>query len=493
MRQVLILLFLVPTFIFGQDCNCVSNFGWLKTTFEENDAGFQYIIDSKGEEAYEVHSQMVRSKLKTALTPGECSILLNEWLSFFRKGHIGLSYIGQSANEPTSNEPKADEDKKEQRMEVWESYSIGTKKFKEYLNQKTTQDFEGIYGSGPYKIGIKREENVFIGFIIESGNEVWSRGEIKLKIFDQDGKVSSVYYMGDRSAVESEDVLLLGTNNLQVGNIYFTRTYPEIKDDSPYRLHFKMLNSQLPFLEQLNESTLYFRIPSFTGTPEKLAIDSVIAANREKLLTTENLIIDIRNGTGGSDFGYKGIIPFFYTNPIRTPGVKFRSTILNNQRMLDFSNSEGLAIEYNLQFTEEEKKGFKRDYEKLSKHIGEFVNVDSATVSITKHDSIYPFPKKVGIIHNQRNASTDEQFLLAAKQSKKVKLFGRTTAGALDVSNLNVVKSPCEDYRLFYTLTKSLRIPHMSIDDKGIQPDYFIDNEIPEYEWINYVSKILNE
>jgi len=83
--------------------------------------------------------------------------------------------------------------------------------------------------------------------------------------------------------------------------------------------------------------------------------------------------------------------------------------------------------------------------------------------------------------------------LLAAKQSKKVKLFGRTTAGALDVSNLNVVKSPCEDYRLFYTLTKSLRIPHMSIDDKGIQPDYFIDNEIPEYEWINYVSKILNE
>ena len=38
-----------------------------------------------------------------------------------------------------------------------------------------------------------------------------------------------------------------------------------------------------------------------------------------------------------------------------------------------------------------------------------------------------------------------------------------------------------------------MRIPEMTIDDKGIQPDYYIDKEIPKYEWIKYVADILNE
>ena len=30
------------------------------------------------------------------------------------------------------------------------------------------------------------------------------------------------------------------------------------------------------------------------------------------------------------------------------------------------------------------------------------------------------------------------------------------------------------------------------IDDYGIQPDYYFDNSIPEYEWIKEALKILN-
>lgn len=33
----------------------------------------------------------------------------------------------------------------------------------------------------------------------------------------------------------------------------------------------------------------------------------------------------------------------------------------------------------------------------------------------------------------------------------------------------------------------------MAIDNIGVQPDYYIDEEIPEYKWIDFVSKILND
>ncbi len=161
--------------------------------------------------------------------------------------------------------------------------------------------------------------------------------------------------------------------------------------------------------------------------------------------------------------------------------------------MLDLSKNEGMALEFNMVFTDEEKAEFKSGYEKLIQHVGEFVKLDTISVGITTMDTIYPFPKNVGIIQNQNNGSTDEQFLIEAKQSRKVKTFGRTTAGMLDVGNLNKATSPSGEFALWYALSKSLRIPEMIIDDIGVQPDYYIDQQIPEQEWINYVSKILNE
>src|SRR5690606_14938673 len=57
-------------------------------------------------------------------------------------------------------------------------------------------------------------------------------------------------------------------------------------------------------------------------------------------------------------------------------------------------------------------------YEKLNNNLGKFVNLgdNEDNVYIDEFDTVYPYPKNVGIIINNRNGSTDEQFLLAAKQ-----------------------------------------------------------------------------
>ncbi|MBW6460369.1 MAG: hypothetical protein K0B08_07315 [Bacteroidales bacterium] len=65
--------------------------------------------------------------------------------------------------------------------------------------------------------------------------------------------------------------------------------------------------------------------------------------------------------------------------------------------------------------------------------------------------------------------------------------------GVLDISNMYYVESPCGEFELGYSLSRSMRIPEFSIDDKGIQPDYYLDKGIPEHKWVNYVNDILNE
>jgi hypothetical protein len=489
MKQILLILAFSPLGLYGQECDCASTFNWTKNTFEENDAGFQYIMDTKGQQSYALHNQTFIDKANNSKDINECGQIINEWLRFFRTGHIGLEYIGQSTDDASGNSPG----EHTRDFSNWETFSIDEDEFRKHLDQKSVHDYEGIWETGGYKIGIKKEGATYIGFIIDAKSDLWKKEQIKLKIFEQGDKIFSVFFMLNRSKVESENVIMYGENNLKIGDINLSRIYPNLEDNSPYQLAFKALNTSLPFMEQVNENTLYFRIPSFAGTPEKMAIDSVIAQNKEKILSTENLIIDIRNGTGGSDTGYYEILPLIYTNPIRTLSFQFRSTPLNNRRWLDFIAGAGLAAEFDLRFSEKEKERLQREYDTLSNHIGEFVNFDTIPVLIKEFDKVHSFPENVGIIHNHRNGSTDEQFLLAAKQSKKVKLFGRTTMGALDFSNMNIVTSPCNNFRLWYTLSKSGRIPQMAIDGKGIQPDYYIDEQVPEYEWIDFVTKILNE
>jgi len=474
---LLAILFFTTISSFAQDCDCKTNYLWVKKTFEENDAGFQYALKSKGEQAYEDHNKRTLEKVQNAKKLTECTAILYEWLKFFRLGHIAIV--------PAVQTPQTNSAQSGNQFTDWETYSIKTEEFKKYLDKKGTFDYEGIWETEPYQIGIKKVGDQYIGFIVESGAATWTKGQVKLKFNMAEDKANAVFYMRDHSAVESGKVALTGKNYLQVGNFTLARIYPKTDDEPKYVQYFRALKAIQPYVEQINESTLYFRIPSFDGS-HKSMIDSVLKVNKEKILSKKNLIIDIRNNGGGSDAAYREIIPYLYTNPIRTVGVEFLSTKLNNQRMLDFISKP----EYG--FDDEGKKWAKKAYDQLETRLGQFVNLNEQIVSVNKKDTVYPFPQNVGIIINEANGSTAEQFLLEAKQSKKVKLFGVTTFGVLDISNMYFVESPSKEFQLGYSLSRSMRIPDFMIDEKGIQPDLYLDRSIPQYEWINYVSTILN-
>ncbi len=477
----LIVLFILTHFTaVAQDSTCLDNYLWVKKTFEENYAGFDYVLSLKGKESYQKHKQVFLKKIKAINKPLECTQALYQWLTFFRKGHIAIRTINPQQNtksqttEPSKQELQA-------KYKDWQTLKTNEKAFKKHLTKtKKLSPYEGIWSSPPYTIGIKKVNNQLLGFILEAKNNYWSQGQIKLKM--NENASHATFYMRDHSAVETDTIELLEDKYLTIGNVSLKRVFPLIDDDKSMERYLKLMQSNQAVFQKLSNKTVLLRIPSFAFANKK-QIDIVIKDNKKIITSSKNLIIDIRNNGGGSDSSYAEILPLIYTNPIRTVGVEFLSSKLNNQRMLGFIN--------NPDWSKKDKKWAKKSYKKLNQHLGEFVDLNETIVSTKTLNKVYKYPENVAILINHGNASTSEQFLLAAKQSRKVKLYGTTTVGMLDVSNMNFVKSPNGDFELGYSLSKSHRIPEMAIDGKGIMPDFYLDETIAKHQWVEYVQTLL--
>lgn len=468
----------------AQPCNCPSTFDWMVTTFEQNDAGFQLVLDRKGQAAYAEHTQVLRARADSASGLVACTQVLDGWLRWFRKGHIGISPTEQA-----------------QQAEQGAATPVATKTHPAGRTVKLTEaelvkrleragharhPLEGVWTMGAYRVGIVRQSKDstrFDAVILASENANWKPGMVKVELQQQAvGRYAGTFYMGDYSP-EPVEALLMGTTGglLKMRNIW-VRQVPAAALSRAEQVQLRAMDAERPFLERLNERTVYLCIPSF-AFEQKRSIDSVLAVNDALIRSTENLIIDIRNGTGGSDASYGGLIPYLYTGPMRTVGVKLRATELNAAGYAEYADMFGRDSENGRWCMDVATR--------MRAALGSWLELDEQPWSVDSSHTALPFPQRVGILCNEGNGSTDEQFLLEARTSAKVKLFGRPTFGALDVSNMRRVTSPDGCYQLGYTMSLSHRLPHMPVDVMGIQPDHYLDEGIPEMDWVGYVQGVL--
>jgi hypothetical protein len=485
----LLLIFITISSSFAQECNCAESFDWMVYTFKTNDAGFQYVIDKKGIDEYTNHTNFYREKAIAATSANDCLALLNSWLFFFRKGHIAANLkpeFWQNTQPLALSEQSKDSIRTLYRNE--EIIDFSEAQFKEYLRKKKGKlnAIEGIWNSNNYSIGIMSspgKNNQFVAFIIKADGIYWMPKQKKIEFtMKKDSSFSMVYAMRDHSK-RNEEAKLIGEsgNMLLMLNSIWTKVYPETTLTQKDELFLKLRTATSPFIEKLSDRTLYLRIPSF-AYEKKPEIDSLLQIHDSLIKTTPNLIIDIRNGTGGSDLSFYKLIPYFYTQPIRDMNLEYYSTELNAQGYDNWANTiSDTAVSRYCQ----------RVALKMRQNIGSFITLNDSTVSITKSYIPSAFPVKVAIICNQNNGSSDEAFLLKAKQSSKVKVFGRPTAGVLDISNIRIVDFPNGMFQLIYSMTARIGLPVFSIDGVGIQPDFFIDDSIPEEDWIYFVMSTI--
>jgi hypothetical protein len=236
----------------------------------------------------------------------------------------------------------------------------------------------------------------------------------------------------------------------------------------------------------INPEVFYIKIGSFAYENIALVKD-LIAKHREQIEHSRGLIIDIRNNGGGTDDVYQPILPYVLTNPIRIMSVEFFAThtLVNGLRDYALKN-----IKQGLDSIAEAKK-IEDDLKEYKDNIGKFVLYGDKKVLIDTIALNKKSPAQVVILANRNVASSGENFLFSCRQSKKVKIMGTPSMGALDYGSIREFKFGCDDYQLFLPTYRSARLPQYPIDNIGIQPDIYLDESIPD--WVDYAVHYIQE
>lgn len=462
--SVIFICFVMP--VYGQKCDCPAYYDWLKKAFEQNDAGFTHTLENKGDELYEVHNRFFLGKVAKAEYLEECVDILRDWLAFFRKFHIGLITVAQEAGEASESGKFAYPSRTQNEINTLARDMKG----------KPPDIVEGIWKTYPYTIVVVKEEEDYKGYILHSANESWKSGEVKFSLGHHLDK--GVFLMGDHSVKHIRKVSFSDSKYLVLDEIVLEKEIPHIDLDPAKEFYYKTEFAEYPFIERINEKTIFIKLPSF-GLEQKSAIDSLLLQWREEILKSEHLIIDIRNNNGGADKTYSKLLPFIYTHPIHRNQIEFYSSDENNRKWNDV-----LAIP---DLPENERLLISDFVTRLNDNPGGFERIFKDDITVIELDTVYPRPGNVAVIFNENTASAAEQFVLDMKQSWKVKTFGQQTAGALDVANVSTLMSPDGKIMLVYGTSRYISIHQMTIDDVGILPDFYITDGVKKDEWISFV------
>ena len=118
---------------------------------------------------YSAHNNAILARAQSAKSEAQCHTVLSDWLTFYRKGHIGLT-LNTNGSEEAVRESLV--------------HDLDLSAFKQYLKSKRDETLEGIWQFSSYKVALKKEGNVHKAYILESTNPLWKAGQVKFILND---------------------------------------------------------------------------------------------------------------------------------------------------------------------------------------------------------------------------------------------------------------------------------------------------------------------
>ena len=443
------------------DCGCQQNFQKMQQLIEANYAGYRDKVTPATQPRLDSLTAVVRARADTARA-SNCGVILYQWLTFFRDGHLALQ---------SQQNPLLDTIATRARFANAERLPWTRASFRAYLDDRARpkQPLEGIWrdADSRYQVGIVAvKSNHYQAFVLKADSVWWMPGQVKFSFPDPAaGPVAGVYRIQNHTE-QPRRVSVPADGVLALDNARWYRFYPRPVPvpAAPARHSFEMLD----------DTTALYRIASFDGNYRPL-IDSLTRANATRLKRTKLLILDLRGNGGGSDGSYRSLEPYLYTSPVQTVGVQLWSTAENNRK---YSG----ALFPNM--STGEKIYFARLRRRLDAHQNQLVRQGPSnnplSISRMRRGKQHPEVARVAVLQNHNCGSTTEQFLLLARQSGKTKLFGENSAGVLDYANMQFTDLPSYQLRLGWATSRSHRLDRgEGIDNVGIAPDVRLDPNDP--------------
>ncbi len=465
---------------FGQNCDCANDLDFVVKYYEANLPGFKDNVNDQNKKQYEKFKKELFFKAKNTKLKQTCFKLLTYYVEFFQDNH---SSIAKEEQYRRVNEKNEDSVKAFLNSEIFKATEIYPLK-EAALQQYPLNDIRGIYQTkdSMYTIAIIPNKNSFrqyIGVIIDSKTPLWKKGQVKIEFIKPNKKGGYEVFSYNRNHGVAYDPNLFFREGI-LGNGWFKTS---LKSNTVDSRNYSDNDSDKLEYKQLNDSTTYIRIPSFSGDITA-QLDSFYKRVDLKIQSKPYLMIDVRNNGGGSDNNVLPLLKYIYTKPFVSDIVDLYVT-RDNLKIWDlwYKNISRDTINYNKEYQTE----FLEEINRMKKApLNSFLQRGSGDT--IKMDTILAYPKKIAIIMNQYCASSCEALLFCAKESDKTILVGENSGGYVGYGEVGSVNTPCYNFTLYCTKTRYRK--QQAFEATGIPPDVRLDNKT---DWISQTLKLLTQ
>jgi hypothetical protein len=462
-----------PQSRFDESATCRAALELFVGEVASNYAGFADKVTGANRNAYDDVVARALKRTDSVATRPDCVFgPMQDWLRFFRDGHLSAGYVDDSpANAPAA---RVDTAEVRRRFAGWPRRNIS----EEYARTIAGGPIKGVWqtADGRYRVAIVPDpdsglDNHYDAVILRADSVWWLPGQVKARLAERgQGRYTATYYMQDHSDRTVNFELTGGV--LQAPGFTLIRDYPAALTDAERERFIASLARRIA-VQRLDAETVLLQISSFDDSYTG-KIDSIAGVLRSEL-PFSNLIIDLRNNGGGLDHNFQWLLPILYTGPINFISAAIYVTPANLDRMraiatrADISDAQRSDVQSLVSVMAKQRTGYM-----------------PRKNSIYQADSVMTYPKRIAVVIDEGCASTCEEFVLAARQSGKVTLYGTHTAGILDYANVFTAKSADGHYELHYPISRSQRLPGNPVDPEGIAASIAIpSSELFPIDWIS--------
>ncbi|WP_162903050.1 S41 family peptidase [Taibaiella koreensis] len=460
-KLIIALCLLAFSKVRAQDCICEDNMVALIKDIESNYVGLDDKVKADNLDLYSKLKKELKAKSKKS-KDYNCYLLLKRYIQFFDDPHMSIGIYKSE---------KADVDLINKMFKDIKVLPINEDELKIYFTSGKLDNVEGIWEnpSLKYRVAIfkdKEKNGSFTGVTFGSDGIYWKNHQLKMEITKKEGLYTVGYFRNDHLPEYRSLRFELG-NMIIAGFGTWKRILPSNNVSD-------IINQPVRF-SRISDSTCLLSISNFL-VGNKSAIDSVVGANMGTISKSKYFLIDLRNNGGGHTVSADTLLPIISSGPIRRDGMYVKASPDNIKMYEKVMLTPG--------FSEEEKTYFLGLIEKMKKNVGKLIKTSEPdTISI---GSDYPYPQKVGILINDGTMSAAEMFLIWARQSNKVTIFGTHSRGALDYAEIGDVRElPCPYLKYTCPMGTTEHKFYPFIDNVGIKPDIEIGEEIGD--WPSYM------